>query len=298
MFEFINNKLLYFVFILIIIAITYKIFSAIKRKYNNIIDNKIRIRANKEIKVDNVIIESNYYNFIIPKTASILHKPIYKDNKEAGELFEIEVNNLLVKNIDTFALYWSSYINIYPNYKVTYHIEGDFFNNDKKFLMLQTRKRIEIDNIVVTPYAVYIFELKYYSDDYKYTEDGKNLRRSKGNDNSESISNPIYQLNMQVEIFKQILIHYQIDLPVIGRVVFNKNIINNIKFDEGNNSKDFYITKYNLIDFIISNNNLLTNRYKEALKLIKSLYYSGLEPVAYDSNFPNWYKNDKENKND
>lgn len=257
------------ILIFLIIYLLYKLFKIKKKVY---------------VEPD-VLVNQEYRKYI----NNFINKKIQlNDAEEAGTDFELYINQILMDKW-SFALYWSTNIEINNGYKITYKIESDFFkNSESRLLTTFYRKKVEIDHIFVTPYAVYLFESKSINGT-SFKEMGNNLKQFKNNNSAteKTITNPAYQIKMYIEIFKELLNYFKVDLPVIGKVILKNNIIDNIEFNNSDN-KDYYLYKECLHDFISINNEKYENKHREALKLIKTLHYMNLRPIAYNKSMPSW----------
>ncbi|MFC4322285.1 nuclease-related domain-containing protein [Litchfieldia salsa] len=72
----------------------------------------------------------------------------------------------------------------------------------------------QIDSLIITPEAIYCFEVKNYEGDYVYESD-RFYKKSKS-----EITNPLTQLNRSESLFRQLLQGLDINFPIHAFVVF------------------------------------------------------------------------------
>lgn len=212
----------------------------------------------------------------------------YKNN--VGKQFEFIINDKIINSCNKFFLYWqvSFVFKKSINWSLNLGLKNCFTGNsivlsNTDFLSnIDLGEKIHIDHLLITPYAVFIFEAKNHKNDTTYYSalDKWFIEESKN-----KIDNPVLQVIKHQSIVSSMMMYHQINLPIISKVVFRQRVnLNNVSEYERN----FCITYQDLIQQINQISEIYESKPNEALKFAKALYFYGCHPIAYDDNQQNW----------
>lgn len=215
---------------------------------------------------------------IIPESSNYL--------SNIGTQFELLVNTNLMR-LPEIVLFWG--IEIILKQKIeqglAWVMTGDFFDNVKLLnhpsQPLKQQKHYDPDHILVTPYAVFVFESKCYSHKSEYDVNAVTLCKHDG-----SLNDPIIKIKTYDIIMKQILAHCDVSLPVISRIVLRYEVDSFLKCN--NDECQLFIMNKDIQEFVMKEQERLPRNVKDALKLLKTLHYAHCEPIGYNCEPSGW----------
>lgn len=213
----------------------------------------------------------------------------------AGTSFELDINDTIIKNYDAFFLYWQVQfsfqiplnwsMNLSLDNYFADNIENHQHNTDVSFLFQDNNNIFTIDNMLITPYAVFILEAKNHKADNEYISKMDKWYIN-NNTNVNTIDNPVLQVLKYKNVVSTFMQYYKINLPIIPRVIFKQKVnLDRVSYGE----KQLCMYSDNLFNLINTSKN---NPFQpdEAFKFANILYYYGCHPCAYDDNKLNWSK--------
>ena len=163
------------------------------------------------------------------------------------------------------------------------------FNSDNNeyieagYLLPEISNIFNIDHLLITPYAVFILEAKNHKSFSKYVS-MQDKWHGFNDTKTYTIDNPVFQLVKYSRVVASLMSYYNINLPLISKVVF-KNRVN--LDDVSEYERNYCIYSQELINTIY-NERKNTFLPDEALKFAKILYFYGCHPAAYDDNKLMW----------
>lgn len=218
---------------------------------------------------------------------------IQKYQYNAGTNFEFDINDTLIKNLDSFFLYWQIQFrfNSFFNWTLNLSSNNIFTSNGKNtnytdvsFLFQDKNNLFTIDHLIITPYCVFILEAKNHKANNKYYSSFDKWVLLNEN-TTKNIDNPVLQVIKYKSVVETFMNYYNIQLPIYPKVVFKQHVnLDNIT----DNEKQFCIFSDNLLKFIETSKKENIYQPNEALKFAKILYYYGCHPIAYDDNKVKW----------
>lgn len=235
----------------------------------------------------------NWLDYFAEKQVNMQDFQEYKYH--SGTNFELDINDTIIKNCQGFFLYWQIKFDFKTaqNWSLNLSMNNCFSIHTKSieadFLLPEMNNIFNIDHLLITPYAVFIFEAKNHKTLSKYVSIQDKWHRINENNTTTVIDNPVFQLTKYSMAVSSMMSYYNINLPVVSKVVF-KNKVNLDDVSEYERNSCIYAQ--DIINTIYSErkNTFLPN---EALKFAKILYFYGCHPAAYDDNKLMWSsKND------
>lgn len=209
----------------------------------------------------------------------------YKDiNKGIGKSFELELNDKIIREHNAFILYYQVTFKFAKNIKWTAYMDNPFTNNSDNNLdfgfVLPAFNEIHIDHIIIKPYAVFILESKNHGKETIYTPEQLYWKS-----NGREVLNPVYQVLKYAKIVTNFLEYYNIDLPVIPRVVFRQKLdLSQLSTYE----QQFCIHISELNQLFRQKEQSYSRQPDKALTLAKAFYFNSCHPIAYDNNENSW----------
>lgn len=228
------------------------------------------------------MIVSSRYSDELQKNST---KPVSSPNvnqyyKNLGISFEFMVNKELMK-LKEFFLYWKAPITLKK--PIQWTLCGDFVQDINITVKKEERNKFLIDHVLITPYAVVILEANTYGKrPYQISGNEWNYKNADGF--YQLLPNPQSRMRLYVALMQQILDYYSVILPVIGKVV----LMNDLDLAFLKERTDDFVHFDNLVSCIKAMAEEAPSKHVQALKLIKSFYFDGLFPIAYDGNISNW----------
>lgn len=207
-----------------------------------------------------------------------------KLNEAIGTSFEFELNDKIIREQNSFFLYHQVIFKFAKDIKWTVYMDNPFTNNCDNNLnlgfVLPAFNRINIDHIVIKPYAVFVFESKNHGRETLYTPEQLYWKS-----NGREIINPVYQVLKYAKIITNFLENYNINLPVVPRVVFRQKLdLSNLSTYE----QQYCIHISELNQLFRQKEQSYSRQPDKALTLAKAFYYNSCHPVAYDNNESSW----------
>lgn len=212
-------------------------------------------------------------------------RPISSSNinnyyKNIGLHFELNINKELMK-LKEFALYWKVPITI--QLPIMWSLGGGFIKDKSISVTKEERHKFLIDHVLVTPYAVIVLEANsYLKRSYQISGDDWNYMNAEGV--YKALPNPQTRMRLYVALMQQILDYYNVNLPVVGKVV----LMNDLDLGFLNGPGDDFTGLSNLLYCIKGISEEAPRNRIHALKLIKSFYFDGFWPASYDGNVLAW----------
>lgn len=243
-----------------------------------------------------MIILNNYKNILdyyANTPANMVDKQQYQYN--AGTNFELDINDTIIKNMNSFFLYWQMQFRFNSSFNWSLNLSSNNIftsknnnyntsNNDVSFLFQDENNMFTMDHMLITPYAVFILEAKNHKANNKYISKLYNWQLVNKKLNT-IIYNPVLQVLKYKAVTESFMAYYNINLPIIPRVVFKQHVNLDSVTDL---EKQFCIYPGDLFKIIENAKNDYLFQPNEALKFAKTLYYYGCHPIAYDNNKINW----------
>lgn len=235
----------------------------------------------------------NWLDYFAEKKVNMQDFQEYKYH--SGTNFELDINDTVIKNCNGFFLYWQVRFDFKTaqNWSLQLSMNNCFNENQQEyteadFLLPEINNVFNIDHLLITPYAAFIFEAKNHKTDTRYISMQDKWHSFSGS-NARIIDNPVFQLLKYTKAVFSMMSYYNINLPLVSKVVFkNKVNLNDVSEFERNSciyAQELISTIYNE-----RKNAFLPD---EALKFAKILYFYGCHPAAYDDNKLMWSsKND------
>ena len=226
--------------------------------------------------------------------ANMVDKQQYK--YDAGTSFELDINDTIIKNFDSFFLYWQIKFSFHTffNWTVNLSLNNIFTNQlnnqnsndtDVSFLFKDKNNMFTIDHMIVTPYAVFILEAKNHKAQTKYKSELHKWHIINEKKIINIINNPVLQVLKYKTVVSTFMSYYKINLPIIPKVIFKQQV--NLD-DITDNEKKLCIYPCDLSKLIHTSKKDNIFQPNEALKFAKILFYYGCHPIAYDDNKINW----------
>ncbi len=165
--------------------------------------------------------------------ANMVDKQQYK--YDAGTSFELDINDTIIKNFDSFFLYWQIKFSFHTffNWTVNLSLNNIFTNQlnnqnsndtDVSFLFKDKNNMFTIDHMIVTPYAVFILEAKNHKAQTKYKSELHKWHIINEKKIINIINNPVLQVLKYKTVVSTFMSYYKINLPIIPKVIFKQQV--------------------------------------------------------------------------